>query len=162
MATKGSFDIGKFKRKLEKTFNVDVIEDIIEAIYLGATDIIKAAKNNDTYKDQTNQLRSSLGFVLYHNGQKVRQYFEATSRNAEGTGGDVGVQKGLATAEAVAQQHNEGICCVLVAGANYALAVEAKGYDVMTSHTNHAKDFIEPYLKQIEQGLQELMDNGEL
>ena len=49
-----------------------------------------------------------------------------------------------------------------MAGANYALAVEAKGYDVLTSHTNHAKDFIEPYLKQIEQGLQELMDNGEL
>jgi hypothetical protein len=72
------------------------------------------------------------------------------------------VQKGLATAEAVAQQHPEGICCVLVAGANYALAVEAKGYDVLTSHPNHAKDFIEPNLKLIEQGLQELLYNGEL
>lgn len=162
MATTTNFDIGKFKRGLEKVFKVDVKEDIIEAVYLGATDIVNAAKANDTYKDQTNQLRSSIGFVLYSDGQKVRQYFEATSRNAAGQGGAEGVQKGLATAEAEAQKHPQGIVCVIVAGANYALAVESKGLDVMTSHTNHAKDFIQPYLDQIQQGLQELLDSGEL
>jgi len=162
MATKGSFDISKFKKQLEKTFKVDVRDDIIEAIYLGATDIVNAAKNNDTYKDQTNQLRSSLGFVLYNDGQKVRQYFEATTRNAQGQGGAAGVQRGLETAESVAQNHPQGIVCVIVAGANYALCVESKGLDVLTSHTNHAQDFIQPYLDQIKQGLQELLDNGEL
>lgn len=162
MATKANFDIGKFKKRLEKTFKTDIKEDIIEALWLGALDIVKAAKQNDTYKDQTNQLRSSIGLVLYSDGQKIHQYFEATSNNSEGQGGAAGVQKGMATAEAVAQNHPQGIVVVIVAGANYALAVESKGYDVLTSHTNHASDFIEPYLQQIEQGLQELRDNGEI
>lgn len=162
MATTPKLDVSKFKAALEKTFKVDIREDVIEAIYLGAIDIVKAAKNNDTYKDQTNLLRSSIGFVIYDRGQKVREYFEATTRNAQGQAGEQGVQKGLATAEEVAQQHPQGIVCVVVAGANYALAVESKGYDVMTSHTNHAADFVQPYLDQIKQGLQELQDNGEL
>lgn len=159
-AIKKGLDISKFKRQLEKAFKVDITEDILDAIYLGAQDIVNAAKRNDTYKDQTNQLRSSIGFVLYHNGQKVHQYFEATTHNAAGQGGAAGVQKGLEAAEAVAQAHPQGIICVVVAGANYALAVESKGYDVLTSHTNHAQDFIQPYLDQIEQGLNDLLNNG--
>ena len=159
-AIKKGLDISKFKRQLEKTFKVDITEDILNAIYLGAQDIVNAAKRNDTYKDQTNQLRSSIGFVLYHNGQKVHQYFEATTRNAAGQGGAAGVQKGLEAAEAVAQAHPQGIICVVVAGANYALAVESKGYDVLTSHTNHAQDFIQPFLDQIEQGLNDLLNNA--
>ena len=162
MATKTNFNIGKFKASLEKTFKVDVREDIIEDLYLGMLDIVTAAKNNDTYKDQTNLLRSSLGFVIYSDGQKVRQYFEATAKNADGQGGAAGVQKGLETAERVAQDHPDGIVGVIVAGADYALVVESKGYDVMTSHTNHAADFIQPYLDQLKQGLQDLLDNGQL
>ena len=162
MATKTNFNIGKFKASLEKTFKVDVREDIIDALNLGMLDIVNAAKNNDTYKDQTNLLRSSLGFVIYSDGQKVRQYFEATAKNADGQEGAAGVRKGLETAERVAQDHPDGIVGVIVAGANYALAVESKGYDVLTSHTNHAADFIQPHLDKLKQGLQEMLDNGEL
>lgn len=162
MVVQKTLDVGKFKKKLEDFFKVDVKENIIEAIYLGAQDIVNAAKMNNTYKDQTNQLRSSLGFVLYCDGQKVRQYFEATTNNAAGQGGAQGVQKGLEAAEAVAQDHPQGIVCVVVAGANYALAVESKGYDVLTSHTNHAQDFVQPYLQEIENALKEMKDNGQI
>ena len=62
----------------------------------------------------------------------------------------------------MAQDHPQGIVCVVVAGANYALAVESKGYDVLTSHTNHAQDFVQPYLQEIENALKEMKDNGQI
>ena len=43
MAIQKKLDVGKFKKKLEDFFKVDVKDDIIKAIYLGAQDIVNAA-----------------------------------------------------------------------------------------------------------------------
>lgn len=163
MPVTANFDISKITKALEKKFNVDIKEDVREAVVAGALDIVNAAKANDTYKDRTGQLRSSIGFVVYKDGQKTTAYFQQ-SGTGDGTGGATGTQKGEAVADEIAQQNNgKGeITVAIVAGADYALAVESKGYDVMTSHTNHAQDFIMPHLNDLEEALQELKDSGDI
>lgn len=153
MAITPNFDISKVKADLEQRIKTDLTDDVLDAVYLACQEIVNGAKSNDTYRDQTNLLRSSIGFVIYKNGQKVHQYFEATHKNAKGTKGDSGVKDGLEVAESAAQTHPQGIVACIVAGANYALAVESKGYDVLTSHVNEAPTIVMSWLKKIEDAL---------
>lgn len=108
------------------------VEAAIEAYKLACIAMVTRAKQVNTYKDQTHKLRSSIGCVLYRDGVEVFNYFESTGGEL---GGD-GVQSGLAQARLTAeQQGDKAIVAVAVAGAEYALYVEAKGYDVLTGST---------------------------
>ena len=100
---------------------------VIQAIEVACIQVIQKARTLDTYKDQTHKLRSSLGYVIFNNGQQVTSNFQSTG----GEKGTEGMTEGQQKAIAEAQAH-EGIVAVLVAGADYASYVEAKGYDVLT------------------------------
>ena len=134
-----------------------IMESVKEAYYLACMDAVNMAKSTNTYKDRTNNLRSSVGFVLYYNGNLVHEYF-APSGTGSGGGGNVGFKtkggsevsftaksgdnsgsagmgKAKALAHEVAGRHKDGFVAVIVAGMNYALYVEAMGYDVLTGST---------------------------
>lgn len=100
---------------------------VIQAIETACVQVIQKARTLDTYKDQTHKLRSSLGYVIFFNGQQVASNFQSTG----GEKGTEGMTEGQQKAIAEAQLHS-GIVAVLVAGADYASYVEAKGYDVLT------------------------------
>ena len=100
---------------------------VIQAIEVACIQVIQKARTLDTYKDQTHKLRSSLGYVIFNNGQQITSNFQSTG----GEKGTEGMTEGQQKAIAEAQAH-EGIVAVLVAGADYASYVEAKGYDVLT------------------------------
>lgn len=108
-----------------------VIMTIEEAIQNALIKVIGIAKSTDTYTDRTNNLRSSIGYVLYYDGVKVSASFETGGKGTEGTGAD-GVKKGEAHADKVAKGFPRGFVAVLVAGMNYAAYVEAKNFDVIT------------------------------
>lgn len=89
--------------------------------------MVVRAKQTNTYKDQTHNLRSSIGCVLFHNGVEVYSYFGDGNQNPEGE------NTGHAYARKIAEEAgNETFVAVVVAGAGYARYVEAKGYDVIT------------------------------
>lgn len=75
------------------------------------------------FYDHTANLRSSIGYVITKNRKKVRQDFQG-----EGEGKNTGLQKGLE----IAKQYS-GYALVVVAGMEYAVYVEAKGYDVISN-----------------------------
>lgn len=119
-------------RKYAQSKKDKFVESSLEAYKTACIKMVQRAKQTNTYEDQTHALRSSIGCVLYHNGVEVYNYFESTG----GTGGEEGAQKGLSKARGVAE--NEGdkaIVAVVVAGMDYALYVESKGYDVLTGST---------------------------
>lgn len=148
-----SFDASKEIAKLRKlTENVE--EDIAEAFFLAAQETVNAAKLTDTYKDQTNLLRSSIGFVVYRDGVEIYKYFEATAKNPEGNKGNEGVNIGMQVAQEEAAK-KEGIVAVICAGANYALAVESRGYDVITGSCQHLPEILEQKFEMIKQALTE-------
>ena len=95
--------------------------------YIGERCLNKA-RDTDSYKDRTGNLRSSLGYVIVCDGKIVsKSRFEIVKR------GDDGIKSGLKYAKEIARQFPEGIVLILVAGMHYASYVADKGYDVLTS-----------------------------
>ena len=94
--------------------------------FIGETFVVNA-RNTNTYMDQTGNLRSSIGYVVYHNGQLLSDDFPGDKPE--------GVAKARELATDVAADHPTGFVLVCVAGMDYAASVEAKGYDVITNST---------------------------
>ena len=137
-------------------YHDQIIADMTEAYIMACTEAVNRARSTNTYKDQTNNLRSSIGFALYYNGLLVHQDF-ITSGTGTGGGavsfntkegqevsftpkpGDSSGQRGILLGEMlaskVAQRYMTGFVAVIVAGMDYALYVEAKGFDVLTGST---------------------------
>jgi hypothetical protein len=99
--------------------------------------MVARARQSGMYQDQTGALRSSIGYVLYHNGVEVSSSFESTG----GEKGDEGAQTGLALARKKADEAgNKTIVAIVVAGMDYALYMESKGRDVLTGSTKQFAD----------------------
>lgn len=102
--------------------------DILDRTLIEITNL---AKNTNTYTDRTKNLRSSIGYVIYRDGVFVKSNFSSDGSGAEGTG-ESGTTKGLREANEAAKNFTDGYVCVLVAGMDYAVYVESKGYDVVS------------------------------
>jgi hypothetical protein len=121
MGIQSNFDMSALRRYAYEQKD-KFVEAALEAYRLACIQMVDRAKQTNTYQDQTHKLRSSIGCVLYHNGVEVFNYFESTG----GEKGGEGVQQGIAYARSIAeQQGNKTIVAVVVAGAEYALYVEA-------------------------------------
>ena len=79
------------------------------------------------FQDQTGNLRSSIGYMVFVDGVAVHSMFEQRKEGAQG------VKAGEALAQRVGERNLQGVCLVVTAGMNYALYVESKGHDVITT-----------------------------
>ena len=111
--------------------------------YLGEQCVTEARKHH-TYKDQTGNLTSSIGYVIAVNGRVVsRSSFEAVTvtRTVKKHGkmititstGTEGAKQGEAFAREVARLFPRDVVLIVVAGRSYAKYVAAKGYNVLDS-----------------------------
>lgn len=106
--------------------------------------VLNAARSTKSYKDQTGNLRSSLGYVVAIDGQIVQiSNFEVVKD------GEAGATEGKAYAEQLLQQFPEGIVLLVVAGRNYASYVSAKGYDVLDSAELLAEKLVPEMLENL-------------
>lgn len=124
------------------------IQAVTEALERTCMQIVEEAKGLNTYTDRTNNLRSSIGYVIYNNGEHVADNFEATGIGEEGDGSH-GVETGKQVAEDTAAMFPSGIVAVIVAGEHYALYVEARGYDVITGPSQSLNEKLQANLQQI-------------
>lgn len=151
MPVESNFDMAALKKYAESKKD-DFIEAAVEAYKITCIEAVRRAKQTNTYKDQTHRLRSSIGCVLYHDGVEVYNYFESTG----GEAGGEGVQLGLTQARNLAElQGNKSIVAVLIAGAHYAVYVEAKGYDVLTGSTLRFTDDLKEEFSKIQKAFKE-------
>lgn len=97
------------------------------------------------FQDQTGNLRSSIGYMVFKDGVAVHTAYEQI------LGGSDGARKGEALAKKVGET-STGICLVVTAGMNYALYVEAKGRDVISSAEHLAE-------RELPRMLEKLIDN---
>lgn len=121
----------------------DIQDAVIEAIKAACLQTVANARRLDTYKDLTTLLRSSIGFVIYDHGTKVADNFEA--RNGEK--GSEGAALGKRVAEQAAASWPNSIVAVVVAGADYALYVESKGYDVISGPCSELNAILSKYIQ---------------
>lgn len=97
------------------------------------------------FEDQTGNLRSSIGYAVFVDGVAVH-----TSYN-EVKGGSIGAKTGEVLAQKIGQDM-QGVCLVVTAGMNYALYVESRGRDVITSAEQLAE-------RELPRMLEKLVDN---
>ena len=124
--------------KILNDWTGNIIKVIIKRLAFIGEDFIVNARGNNTYKDQTGNLRSSIGYAIFYNGEQIADAFPGTDKN--GLTHDEGKTKAIALAQNIADRFPNGFVLVCVAGMHYAAAVESKGFDVITNSSIIAKD----------------------
>lgn len=111
--------------------------------YVGET-CVNVARDVDSYKDQTGNLRSSIGYILIKNGRVIQMSdFEQVKE------GEKGVTEGAKFAKSLTKNFPQGIVLVVVAGMNYAHHVAANGYDVLDSAQLMAERLVPGIMKKL-------------
>jgi len=137
-------------RKIEAYLNKVILQKeqllIRNMQYIGEICINKA-RSSQAYKDQTGNLRSSIGYMIVKDGKIVSQ--EGFGKVGNGSGG---VSSGRDYINQLIKEFKSGIVLIVVAGMNYATYVEATGRDVLSSAELLAKTQLPILLKTL--GLQ--------
>lgn len=121
-------------------------EEATDVLRLACISTVAAARSLNTYTDRTGNLRSSIGYVIYRNGVKLGEDFESHAASESGAKG-VDTAKGLA--ESVAGEYEGQTVAVIVAGMNYAVYVESRGFDVISGPMQQFVDIFTQYLKAV-------------
>jgi hypothetical protein len=112
-------------------------------LYVGET-CINTARIGGSYKDQTGNLRSSVGYVVVKNGNVIHtSSFEVEKKGGKGSA------NGRQFAEQKAREFRKGIVLIVVAGMNYAAYVSAKGRDVLDSAELTADRLVPQLMQQL-------------
>lgn len=102
-----------------------VIERQIERLkYLGEM-CVKHAKENGAYTDQTGNLRNSIGYIVFFDGQAIHEEFTMPESRQLAMG--------------IGKLYAKDVVLIVVAGMDYALYVEAKGFNVLTATERFAE-----------------------
>lgn len=115
------------KQTAEDYFPLYIINEMAQMGELFIKDA--RTKSVGTFVNRTTRLRNSIGYVVSRDGVVKKSDF--TSYSVSGELDAEGQALGLQYATELAQQI-QGYALVCVAGADYGLYVEAKGYDVIT------------------------------
>lgn len=124
---------------------IDRIEQriIYNLSYVGEQ-CLNAARSTDSYKDQTGNLRSSIGYVIVRDGQIIQASdFDTVKQGREGS------TEGAAFARRLVSEFPQGFTLIVVAGMNYAGYVSAKGYDVLDSAELLAEQLVPKMMTQL-------------
>lgn len=128
-----------------KALLAEVDRQLIESLTRVGEEAVKLAKMippERGFKDRTGNLRSSIGYVVLVDGKPVNVAFAAVK------GGHAGVNEGQRLALQVGSK-TEGYALVVVAGMNYAVHVESKGRDVLTSAEKFAEKEVATHLADL-------------
>ena len=148
MAIKANFTVAN----IEKIFNEklkNVEKAMIAALKRLGEECVRVARIEGNYTDQTGNLRSSIGYVILVNGVIVSENFESASKDEN----KKGVHTGKSFAEELAKNYPNDFVLIVVAGMNYAAAVESKSRDVLTSSEIYAKQRLPQMLKNLKMNI---------
>ena len=122
------FTSADIRRFIEK--KILIVEDIIkdQLIDIGE-EFVRNARSVNTYTDRTRNLRGSIGYVVLKDKVAVFGNFDGVST------GQFRAKRLVVT---IRSEHPRGFVLIVVAGMNYAVYVEAKGYDVLTGSSQIA------------------------
>ena len=127
--------LNHFQRKAE--------DKMLVFLQAGGEKFIEVARRSGSYKDQTGNLRSSIGYIIAKDGEVVTENFKESDKGTDKT---TGKYKGRRLAEEVSLSHT---VLVGVAGMEYAAAVEAKGYEVVSGANTQCEKYLRDTLKSI-------------
>ncbi len=126
----------QLKRTAEKAH-----EAILTALDKAGQRLVEQAKATKQYQDQTGNLTASIGYGVYSNG---------VEQSTGGFGGGVGEERGREYLAEVAPQYRASkYVLIVVAGMEYAVAVERRGRVVLDGALVVADSVVESELNSI-------------
>lgn len=119
--------------------------------FLGEQCVIRARSipKEVGFEDQTGNLRGSIGYTVFVNGVAQREGFEGSSE---------GQVKGKELARKRGAEYRNGICLVVVAGMEYAVFVESRGKDVLTSTELFAKQEMPKIVAKLKRNINKALE----
>jgi hypothetical protein len=130
---------------------------IVERLnYIGLHAISLARDYHErNYKDQTGNLRASIGYVVTYNGNIVNEGGfdpDAATRTLKEKDGETGSKEGKSLAYKLAERRKKGFVLIVVAGMQYGKYVEKRDYDVLTFTEANARIMADKLFKEIFKG----------
>lgn len=126
-------ELGKITKKVETA--------IIAYYRRRGEQFVKECRDQNTWQDDTGNLRSSIGYFIYKGDELIKQRFGSAEME--------GQDEALKTVESI-DKKDDVFYLFGVAGMNYAAAVESKGYNVITEQTIKIIPLIEGDMKDLE------------
>lgn len=130
-------------RMVEQKMQRIIDAAIYNLSYVGER-VLNEARSSGSYKDQTGNLRSSVGYVIVVDGKVVKSSSFETVK-----GGGQGSSEGRAYVQTLVSKFPQGIALIVVAGMNYASYVSARGYNVLDTAEVLAQRLVPQMLQQL-------------
>lgn len=138
-----SSDLDRWTSIFQKKAN----EKIYTLLQAAGEQFVKLAREQGNYKDQTGNLRSSIGYIIVSDGAILDSNFQ---KSGKGTEGDKGIENGNRIAKEVAKSYNNGMVLIGVAGMNYSVFVEAmEGLDVITGASIQTEQWMKKAIQSV-------------
>lgn len=146
MGIKCSVSSDSLKRYFIKSHNI-ITQEIKRALLrLGEESVMKIRDRgaNESWNDQTGNLRSSIGYAIYNYGKvEIESAFAVVKQGSEGA------QVGKEMIQELASLYADTYALVILAGMDYASDVERiKSKDVLASTELWAKSVVSSYLQK--------------
>ncbi len=147
MGIDADFSVRTFEQFLNAVPQI-IKEEIIRAFsYLGEQCVrrVRDRSGEESWFDQTGNLRSSIGYAVYENGNiEVESSFSQVGKGSEGTS-----QGRKVVIELAREYANNHFTLVILAGMEYAEYVEAmQGKNVLASTELWARGEVDHYLQK--------------
>lgn len=149
-------------RKIFNSLENNIERGILNTLMYVGEVCVNHARSVNTYHDQTGNLRNSIGYVITQNGQILHSNFErkvaaviVTQNGIARRRTDIrdGMIAGEELAEKLAANYPFGYAVIVVAGMNYAAAVESRGLDVLTSAELLAEEIVPGLLRDLKEDI---------
>lgn len=115
-------------KKIAKEINRAENEILKKLSFIGENAVNDARANGD-YMDNTGNLRSSIGYTILKNGETVRtSSFDRVKQEASKA-----KRESTKLLDELRTKFNTGFVLIVVAGMDYAVTVEARGRNVLSS-----------------------------
>ena len=108
------------------------------------------SKENKGYHDHTSNLKNSISYALFKDGELIEQHIGKIPKPNEDANGQAQVADNLsryATQEGVVKP--QGYTLIVVAGMNYGKYVEDKGYNVLYLTQNYLREELKKVINDI-------------
>lgn len=133
-------EIDRYMEQRLKSLELATIRSLM---YCGEV-CLNVARSTNSYKDQTGNLRSSIGYAVAVDGRIINQSdFQTVKKGGHGS------KQGAEFTKKIARRFPKGICLIVVAGMEYAIHVENRGYDVLDNAELTAERIVPKILKQL-------------
>lgn len=132
---------------------IDQVEaDVIEELCILGEEAVSVARNEhvNNWQDQTGNLRSSIGYMVFKDGVPVMQstFEQITAQHPHDNDVYDGANRGMQFCKSIGEK-TQGLVLVVVAGMKYASYVEKRGRDVLTSAEYHVENNLKSRLQSV-------------